>query len=141
MTVTTPSEKTQKAMALTFEVPVVTGGNVTIRRMGLGEMNHLAAEWFEFIQAFAERFLDPAAPPGTGGLEIGERIIELSLVRPEDANRITAADLEPLLAKIWEVNNMASLVNFMLGRYKELLKAWEKAIQAQTVPTQTQKQP
>jgi hypothetical protein len=138
MSVTKPSEKTQKALALTFEVPVSTGGTVTLRRMGLGEMNHLAAEWFEFIQTFAEKFLDPAAPPSTGGLQVAESIIQLSLLREDEWNKITAADLEPLLAKIWEINNMAALVNFMLGRHKEIMEAWKASL---TVPTQTQTQP
>lgn len=131
------TDKTREAMRLTEEFEVHLGGVITLRIMGLGEINHMAAEFMQFIEAFASRFENPDAPISTGGIEIAERIIEMSLLRPEDSARVTAPDLEPILTRIWEINRLSALVNFMLGRRMEVLRAYVQ--NSPTAPTQTQK--
>ena len=125
------TERTNMLASIQRSVTLQCEVTVTVRAWGLLTVEANMADFFAFLRLFLSgvKGLDAATPEERDAqyarsLGLLRRVVQASLVKPEDAELLTVADLPVIANAIFELNRLGDVAGGLLG----LLGVWQQAV-------------
>lgn len=132
------TERNLLLASLTQTVTLQSGATITIRAWSLMHVEQHTADFFAFLRFFVQgiRGQDLGAQPRALGL-LG-RVALASLIDPQDAELLTAADLPVLAQAIFDLNRLGDVAGGLIGLLTRAQQAVAEANeQARPLPSPT----